>query len=547
MPAFRIALVAVLAALSCAAPAVAQSAAGAGMHLPSEVALNRLGLHRSWWSHATINSKRDKLLFMVVDETHLFLQSSSGTVTAFDTENGKYLWTRMIGAADRAIFPATTNDELVFLINGMKLFAVTKDTGDIKWQLTLPGMASSSAVADEHLVYIGFVDGSLYALKLKETQELFTAGKLPQYSELTVDWRYRTSKVITSPAVPADNLVAFASRNGSLYSVTKEHRKLAFQFETDAPLSAPIVRYKDSLLLASEDFNFYSLDIRTGRPGWQFTAGVVIRRKPILIEDDVYLFPDHGNMYKLSAATGNPYWSMPRMQDFLAASSSRVYVADHHNNLVVLSSAGGEPLGTFPLGKFTNHLANENSDRIYVATDSGLVVCLHERGREFARFHLHPDRQPILPDFLPDDGSAQPGEEGEEMEGEAKEPGEDADAMPDEKGDKPEGESDEEMSEDDAAKAKKPKKKPADEEEMEEGEGDEKGEKAEADEEMSEDDAEKPKAKKKDADKEEEMEETEGDEKGEKPEGKSDDDAAGDDAPKKESQEGAAPKKGEDE
>ncbi len=543
MPAFRIALVAVLAALSCATPAAAQSARQ-GLQLPSEQMLNRLGLTRSWWSHATINSKRDKLLYMVVDETHLFLQSSSGTITAFDTENGRYLWTKLVGAADRAMFPATSNDELLFVVNGLRLFAVKKDTGDVKWQLTMPGMPASSPVADSQLVYVGFVDGSLYAFKLKETQELFTKGMLPQYSESTVDWRYRTSKAITIPAVPGENVVAFASRNGSLYSVTKEFRKLVFQFETDAALSAPVVRYKNSLLLASEDFNFYSLDIRNGRPGWQFTAGVVIRRAPILIDDEVYLFPDQGNMYKLSAATGHPYWSLPRMQDFLAASSSRVYVADRNNNLMILSREHGQPLGSFPLDKFTRHLANDRSDRIYVATESGLVMCLHERGREFARFHMHPDRQPILPDFAPDDGTAEgdagaaePGDEPEAMEGEAKDDGE---AMPVEKGDegekgeKPEGEPEEEMSED-AADKPKSAKEDSDDEEMEKTEADEKGEKPESDvKKRRRTRLTKPKGGKGRFRKTRKMEKTDADENGEKPEGKSDEDtSAGDDPPRK--------------
>ena len=515
MPAFRIALFAVLASLSCVSPAAAQSSsARQGMQLPSEQMLNRLGLTRSWWSHATINSKRDKLLYMVVDETHLFLQSSSGTITAFDTETGRYLWTRMIGAADRGMFPATSNDELLFVVNGLRLFAVRKDTGDVKWQLQMPGMPASSPVADEKLVYVGFVDGSLYAFDLKITQELFTAAKLPQYSESTVLWRYRTSKAITIPAIPGESVVAFASRNGSLYSVTKDHRKLVFQFETDAPLSAPIVRYKDSLLLASEDFNFYSLNIRNGRPGWQFTAGVVIRRAPILIDDEVYLFPDQGNMYKLSAATGHSYWSMPRMQDFLAASSTRVYVADRHNNLMILSREYGEPLGTFPLDKFIHHLANDRSDRIYVATASGLVMCLHERGREFARFHMHPDRQPILPDFAPDDAAedgAAPGEESETMEA-----GEDGEAMPAEKGEPTEGEKpEEEMSEEDTDKPKAKKGESEDDEEMEKTDKEDK--------EMTEEESESADGKKpeKDADMEEsdaaDKEKPEADEDGEKP------------------------------
>jgi outer membrane protein assembly factor BamB len=478
MQLFRIAVLSVLAGFLVVSPAAAQSAARKGSQLPSEQSLNRQGLTRSWWSHATINSRRDKLAYMVVDETHLFLQATSGTITAFDTETGKYLWTKQIGAPDRAVFEAVSNDTLLFVVNGLRLFAVKKDTGDVKWQLQLPGMPASSPAADEQQVYVGFVDGSLYAFDLKKTEELFAAGMLPQYSESTVVWRYRTSKSITTPAVPGDVVVAFASRNGSLYSVTKDHRKLVFQFETDAALSAPIIRYRNNLLLASEDSNFYSLEIHKGTLGWQFTAGTVIKRAPVLVGDDVYLFPEHGNMFKLSAQTGIPAWSVPRIQDFLSASSTRVYVTDNQNNLVILSADHGEPLGKFPLGMFTRHLANERSDRIYVATEAGLVMCLHERGREFARFHMHPDRQPILPEFAPDDDAAgdkgEPAEATEDMPADGEKP--EAEMKDDDKPDaemkdedKPEAEADdkEEMKDEDKPGTEEGDK--AEKEEMEEG------------------------------------------------------------------------------
>ncbi len=382
MSVFRIAVLSLLAATSAASPAFAQSP-GRGSQLLSEGLLNRYGLTRSWWSHATINSQRDKLLYMVVDETHIFLQASSGVISAFHAETGKSLWTRQIGSTNEAVFPASSNDDMLFVVNGLRLYALNKNTGTTVWSLAMPGMAAASPTADAHRVYVGFIDGSLYAFDLKITRELFAQNKLPQFSDSTVLWRYRTSKPISIPAIPGENVVAFASRNGSLYSVTKEERKLVFQFETDAPLTAPIVRYKNTLLLASEDFNFYSLNLRNGKPGWQFTAGAVIRKAPVLIEDEVYLFPERANMFKLSAATGEPKWSVPRMVDFLAASTNRVYVVDKHNNFTILTREEGQPVGFFPLDQFTKHLANDRSDRIYLATAGGLLMCLHEQGREF--------------------------------------------------------------------------------------------------------------------------------------------------------------------
>jgi len=438
----RIALASFATLALLVSPAWAQRV-GRGSALIPEQTLNRYGLTRAWWSNGAVNTHRDRLAFVVADETHLFLQSTSGVVTAFNAESGKFLWSRLIGAADRSIYPISTNDDLAFVLNGIKLFAVKKDTGDIVWQLGIPGQPASSAAADDQQVYVGFLDGSLYAFDVKKTRELYGDNKLPQFSDAAVAWRYRTSKAVSSPAIPAGDIVVFASRNGSLYTVTKNDRRLVFQFETDAALSAPIVRYHNTLLLASEDYNFYSLNLRNGKPGWQFTAGTVIRKAPILIDDEVYLFPHHGNMFKLSAETGEIFWSVPRLEDFLAASTGRVYVADHFNNLAILSRENGQVLGTMPLGLFTRHFANDRSDRIYVATEAGLVMCLHEQGREFARFHVHPDRQPILPDIAPEgeqsgDGSAA-GSDDAEME--AEKPDADAEDKPEmEEGDKPEAE-----------------------------------------------------------------------------------------------------------
>ena len=78
-------------------------------------------------------------------------------------------------------------------------------------------------------------------------------------------------------------------------------------------------------------------------------------------------------------------------------------------------------------------------------------MCLHERGREFARYHMHPDRQPILPDFAPEEDAGDAAE-GEKPEAEMQE------------GDKPEAEmKDGDKPEEEAEAAEKPEKAEAEE------------------------------------------------------------------------------------
>jgi hypothetical protein len=59
-----------------------------------------------------------------------------------------------------------------------------------------------------------------------------------------------------------------------------------------------------------------------------------------------------------------------------------------------------------PLRDFTVRYGNELTDRIYLATSRGLVICLRENGQEFPIYHRYPERQPILPEFAPEEDPA---------------------------------------------------------------------------------------------------------------------------------------------
>lgn len=386
-----------------ASPAVAQRTSLVGARLPSEDMLNHYGLTRAWWSYATMNSHRDHLLHLTLDEFNFYAQASSGLVTAFDAETGKRLWAAQIGGSDRASYPLTFNDELLFVVNGMKLFAVQKFDGNIRWDLSLPAQPTTSPVSDEFRVYMGFMDGSCYAFDLALIDELNATGMLPQWSGNAIVWRYKTSKSIIVPVVPAGDVLAFASQNGSLYSVTAEKRDLNFQFETDAKLSAPMALYDNWLLVASEDYNFYAVDIRNGATPWQMTAGLPIRREPRVILGNVYLSPERGGMYKMTAETGKIQWHHPRAEELFAVSPHRVYASDDLNNLLILSRGTGATLGIIPLPKFTHRVVNDRTDRIYMATSAGLILGLHETNRDFPVFHRYPDRLPLLPEFGSED------------------------------------------------------------------------------------------------------------------------------------------------
>ena len=394
-----------------AAEFAAAQPASLGPTLPPQRILNRYRLERAWWAQAVLNPSRDKLQYLTIDEQVVYVQATSGVVTAFDNETGERLWSHLVGLADQQTYPITSNESLALVVNGMYLFALDKFSGELRWQLKLPRFPSTRPSIDDRAVYIGSLDGRMYAFELRRIDELYQEHLLPQWTMHSLLWQYQTGGEITAPAVSSGRLVHFASRNGSLYAVTADRAQRIFQFETDGPVSAPIVQANGLLFLPSEDFKLYCLNAENGLVQWAFPTGLPIRKMPVVVGEDVFVVPDRGGLFCLQMRTGKERWWKPDGAEFLAATPERVFVSDRQHNIVIVDRQDGTELGALPLRRFEVYLSNDRTDRLYVATRSGLVVCIREQGREFPLYHKHPELRPILPEFA-EQADAQPSENG---------------------------------------------------------------------------------------------------------------------------------------
>lgn len=395
-------------------PVSAQIGSATQARLPSESMLARAGLTRAWWGQSVTNSRRDRMQYLTADESAVYTQSSSGLITSFNTETGKRLWGTQVGQTDRPTYPLWIDAGRLLVVNGTQLNSINAANGDVVWTMNLPGQPTSSASSRGGVAFVGFLDGSLFAFDTQVAQNLADKNRLLDWGHLTVLWRYKTSAAIEAPAIVTDKYVAFASHNGTMYSVTKRERELLFQFETDARLSAPPVIYQDTLLVASEDFKVYSVGIRNGRYNWQYSAGGPLIVPPLIVGKEAYITPENTGLIVLDAGTGVEKWTRPGVHRVLSVSPARVYGYDRMNNLMVIDRTTGALLSTARMEPYRYFVANDRSDRIFVASESGLVIALREIEREFPLLHRQPDQQPILPEVGPEGGNTTDGE-GESM------------------------------------------------------------------------------------------------------------------------------------
>jgi len=372
-----------------ASPALAQSGSHAGSGLTRQNQLRQQGLTRAWWGQAVMDYQRDKLRHLTTDGDHVFAQCTNGIITAFDAESGRKLWSNRIGDTDAPQMPASTNDEHLLVWSAATMYLLNKDNGQKELQFKLPGQPSTSARSDKEQIYVGFLDGSLYAFDLKTG---------------TINWRFRTSRRIVVPALPHSHTVLFASTNGSLYSVDALTRDLVFQFEADNVISAPMGLYKDWVLLPSEDYKLYAVNINNGEEGWKapFLSGERIRKAPVVIDDEIYVIPEHRGLFQLAAETGVERWYVRGITEVLAVSPTKVFAVDKLERLVVLDRKSGKKTGGVPLGPATVLMTNTDTDRIYLATPQGTVICLHEVDRDLPFFHKEAEDRPFMPPISPE-------------------------------------------------------------------------------------------------------------------------------------------------
>ena len=383
-----------------AAPAALLAAPAAAQSLPPRAQLDRFGLERAWASRATLDVARDVVRHVVADEDVVIVQSRSGMMTVFDAQTGIKLWDGVLARGDQYSYPAVTNADVLMVVIGSTVYARDKFRGNPLWELRLPNVPSTSPEVDDERMYVGMLEGSCYAFNLDRIRSLQTEGRLGQFAYQTIEWRFRTSGEIRTRPVSNGTVVSFASATGTLYAVTANRRGLVFQFETSARPSAPLTLADGHVYFAASDQNFYCLRTSNGTTRWEFVTGRPVEEKPAVIGENVFLSPVRGGLYNLSTVSGRQYWWSPTAEKFLAVSPTRVYATDATGALAVLDRASGAVLGVMPLSEYPVRVQNERTDRIYLSTPNGLVVCLREQGAEIPIYHRFPERRPILPEFF---------------------------------------------------------------------------------------------------------------------------------------------------
>jgi outer membrane protein assembly factor BamB len=387
----------------------------------SETDLSTAKVHPRWQSQAVMNSSRDRLSFFTADVDNIYIQSSAGVVTALNADTGRKLWASQIGLNDESSLAAVSNDDVLLITTGPVIHAVNKFTGNELFKFRLPGQPSTPPAVDNGSLYVPMLDGTVAGMSLRTLEHQERFGTLPPGVARAVAWRFVSGDPVSFSPIAGTDSIAIATDKGNFHSINSQGiqaGKSIFQLLLKSPVVAPMTLYPgpagDTVLVATEDHRLHSIGFsKSGKINWTYPLTSTISAAMIVVGDDAFVITERTGLTKFSLSGGVPVkipdngkqWNVPNIEQMVAVSQDYVYAMDITNRLLKINRASAELEHHVTLNDHTFRLSNGLTDRIFLATASGTVVCLAEDGSDFATYHQRPGRQPLMPELQdkPDD------------------------------------------------------------------------------------------------------------------------------------------------
>lgn len=381
--------------------------------IPGTAALQRLNLHLAWRNTVPVDGQRDALIVVELHDRDLIVLTRSGLIVRMDAETGVTHWRTRVGKPYTLLPYVATNSRSVYVIANAQLFSLDRGSGAPKWDYPLPAGISAAPAVDEEQIYVPTVTSRLYAFylpfvtggALSPGDTVVSAGETPR-SSLVYGRRDTEERIRPRPVWVDDTGLQLLFRplqsNDDLLVVSPSGQGMGFpkvpregntsldlyKFNLDGKISVPGASFGDTAYLGADDASVYAFNMRNGKLRWRHTAGTSISRRPVALENDVFVSSEREGLARLDRNSGESAWRIPGRRGlveanaeasrFLAANERFVYANDHSGRLLVLDRKRGVTLSMLDTTGFRVPVVNDVTDRLYLAANDGMIVCLHD-------------------------------------------------------------------------------------------------------------------------------------------------------------------------
>jgi hypothetical protein len=311
--------------------------------------------------------------------TILYVQSAQGTLQAMDAETGETLWAVTVGLPNHPALSPSANDRYVGTVSGSRLYLLHRETGQPVWDRDLQQNPAMGPTLSNEFAFVPAINGQVEGYRLPEQLE----DRLEDHHG-TPPWIYRSGGRITAAPSVTRQTVSWATTLGQMFVADLDGPQMLYRRQTGGPIFGHAAFLPpDQLVVGSTDGYITAMHELDGTMKWSFSLGDDLYQTPLAHVDQVYGVTRHHELFCIGAEQGEERWIATGIEHVLACGKDRVYGLDPFGQLVAIDKKSGARLGQLPIRPHRMALSNGLTDRIYLATDDGGLLCLREMGSSF--------------------------------------------------------------------------------------------------------------------------------------------------------------------
>ena len=259
---------------------------------------------------------------------------------------------------------------------GLSAFTVPATAVQL-WTFSTRGIIySSPAIGADGTIYVGSMDGNLYAINPDSTEK----------------WAFYTGNWInSSPAIGTDGTIYIGSGDWNLYAIKPDGTE-KWAFLTGNSIEAsPALGADGTIYVGSDDAKLYAIN-PNGTTLWVFTTNDQIKSSPALGTDGtIYVGSEDDNLYAINQdgtpvpgswpyKTGGEIESSPAI-----GADGTIYVGSDDDNLYAINPDGTPVPGSWPYktgGEIVSSPAIGANGTIYIGSEDHKLYAINPDGTE---------------------------------------------------------------------------------------------------------------------------------------------------------------------
>jgi len=217
-------------------------------------------------------------------------------------------------------------------------------------------------------------------------------------------WEYGMTSRILYPLHLTPTRVWVVAEGNMVIALNKNSRAGKVVTEVSERLASPVAASPAATgqihYLPLGNGNLIALDASTGNLDggmsvkWRSVPGGINNHAPYIAKSFVYASGDDSGVVCINRETGEVVWRSDDNADrIIGANEEFAYLRDRQGRFLVYDTKrpGGADhkrtvaLGSADLSEFNINIVNTASDRVYLAADNGLIVCLRDARAKYAK------------------------------------------------------------------------------------------------------------------------------------------------------------------